>query len=253
MTFHVASRKRGFTLTEMLVVMVIIGLLATIAIPVYISRMEDARVRLAKGEEREIAQAEEQCALIHGYYVPFQVLDDLPEPPPYTRTGDTLYDDSRSQIYLVNPLIRPELQKGRQFQLDSTTARIQRMVDSWEGPFLNPQRVYTGTQVDPRDPNWINRLDFPLDPWGTPYLFYSPLGIIGSSAYKSNGDFSNLTISFSDGAIPSSDTDARGFDRYAVVSYGRNLLGDNDTPNDKDDVIYLFGTGGVESDFGLSN
>src|SRR3990170_2792993 len=67
----------GVTLTELLVVLLIISLLSTIAIPVYVTRAENAKVNTARQETREIAQAEEQCAIIHGFYVPLQILDDL--------------------------------------------------------------------------------------------------------------------------------------------------------------------------------
>jgi prepilin-type N-terminal cleavage/methylation domain-containing protein len=247
------NRNRGLTLTELLVVMLIIGLLSSIAVPVYINRMEDARVRLAMAECREIAMAEEQCAMIHGFYVPFQVLDDLPHPPNLSLQGDTIRNEPNGTILLINPLIRPEDQSGNQLVLgtSSNNPRVRDMINHWAGPFINYQRVYTGNQ-DPKDPNFINttevRLDFPLDPWGQPYRFYSPLGIIGSNALNTN--LTNLTYSFSDGALTTNDD--RNFQRYAVVSFGRDNLPETATvgPN-RDDVIYFFGVTGVESEFGL--
>jgi prepilin-type N-terminal cleavage/methylation domain-containing protein len=251
------NSQRGLTLTELLVVMLIIGLLSTIAVPVYINRMEDARVRLALAEMREIANAQEQVAIIHGFYVPFQVLDNIPEGPNTPVTGDTIRDDFRSNLFVINPLVRPNDQQGNQQSLASSNARIVSMVDRWEGPFLNPQRVYIddGAQGKPGDPNYVNasyyRLDFPLDPWGSPYRFYSPLGIIGSSSYTLN--YSNLGVTFSDGILTT--TDDRNFDRYAVVSWGRDGFPDfgglAPGNNNRDDLVYLFGAPGVESTFGF--
>ncbi|MGB9691376.1 MAG: type IV pilin protein [Candidatus Sumerlaeaceae bacterium] len=245
--------NRGLTLTELLVVMLIIGLLSSIAVPVYINRMEDARVRLAMAECREIAMAEEQCAMIHGFYVPFQVLSDLPHPKNLTIQGDTIRNEPDGQLFVINPLIRPQDQQGNQLRLSSTSPnpRIRDMIDHWGGPFISYHRVYTGNQ-DPKDINFINttevRLDFPLDPWGQPYRFYSPLGIIGTNALNLN--ITNLSYSFSDGALTSSDD--RNFQRYAVVSYGRDGVPETLAGvNNRDDIIYFFGIAGVESEFGL--
>ena len=255
MMISARKRQRGLTLTELLVVMVIIGLLSTIIVPVYINRMEEARVKLAMGECREIAEAEEQCAIIHGFYVPFQVLDDRPKRYPFgaaSPNGDYIDRDNISNILLINPLIRPELQTGDQRSLNfDGNKRIVDMLERWQGPFLNPQRVYTGTE-DPKDPNFVNsamiHLDFPLDPWGQPYRFYSPIGVIGHNAL--NLDMSSLDVNFSDGYL--STQDDRHLQQYAVVSFGRN--GDYDSngaPEDRDDIIYTFGIAGVESSFAL--
>lgn len=251
--------NRGLTLTELLVVMLIIGLLSTIAVPVYINRMEDARVRMCQAEEREIATAEESCALIHGFYVPFQVLDDRPDIPGITSSGDTIGQDFTSSIFLINPLIAPQDEIGNQYVLsDATNPRVSTMLTHWEGPFLNPHRVYVGSQ-DPNDINFYTtaeaHLDFPLDPWGQPYRFYSPLGVIGTSALTTQFT-NNLSVSFSNGVLTSNDN--RNLERYAVMSYGRDNLpetgaGGGGTPAGNDDIIYLFGSAGIESDFGVRN
>jgi prepilin-type N-terminal cleavage/methylation domain-containing protein len=249
--------QRGLTLTELLVVMLIIGLLSTIAVPVYINRMEDARVRLALAEMREIANAQEQVAIIHGFYVPFQVLDNIPEGPNNPSDGDTIRDDFTGNLFVINPLVRPLDQQSNQLALSDANARVTAIRDRWEGPFLNPQRVYIddGAQGKPGDPNYVNagyyRLDFPLDPWGSPYRFYSPLGIIGSGSYTLN--YNNLGVSFSDGILTTADD--RNFDRYAVLSFGRDGFPDFGSlapgTNNRDDLVYLFGAPGVESTFGF--
>lgn len=260
---HVFRKTRGFTLTELLVVMVIIGLLSTIIVPVYVSRMEDARVRIARAECREIAQAEEQCAIIHGYYLPFQLLDDLPDPPKGTspqsadEIGQYPWPD---QTYIINPLVNPrdQIPTGKQRTLGdaNTYTRIKAMLEHWEGPFLTPHRVYDiPTGLDPKDPNYeapANRseaqLDFPLDPWGAPYRFYSPLGVIGTNALDEPSSTYGYGYSFSDGRLTTRDD--RHLPRYAVVSYGRDNLPEYNQAS-KDDIVHLFGTPGVESEFGM--
>lgn len=78
------------------------------------------------------------------------------------------------------------------------------------------------------------RRDYPLDPWGAPYRFYSPAGIIGSSAADPDRIESD---EFSDGVLTESDT---RFDTYAIVSYGPDGLSDKVSGNNDDVIQFLF-------------
>jgi prepilin-type N-terminal cleavage/methylation domain-containing protein len=256
-------KKRGLTLTELLVVMLIIGLLATIAIPVYTRRQEDARLRVAMGECREIAHAEEQCALFHGFYVPFQMLDDLPIPSSGSTVGmEAISDDNPGNLFAIDPFTQASQQESIQanFRIDRTSsnARIRALVEDWAGPFMNFQRFYVPAGGPfPGDPNYLNNtirfLDFPLDPWGNPYVFYSGLGAIGSSVNSiliGNWNTGIASVNISDGDLTTIDP---RFDRYAVVSMGRDSVSDTGAlgnPNIRNDIIYQFGSDGVESNFG---
>ncbi|MGI8906586.1 MAG: prepilin-type N-terminal cleavage/methylation domain-containing protein [Candidatus Sumerlaeaceae bacterium] len=261
MKLNLTNRSRGLTLTELLVVMLIIGLLATIAIPVYTRRQEDARIRVAMAECREIAHAEEQCAIVHGFYVPFQVLDDLPPPPtgvaPLAGEETIIRDDD--SIELIDPFTRSRDQVNatqkvlRQWQTDFDP-QVYAMVRNWNGPFMNFQRYFYGPNSADDPPGSAEYLqggflfkDFPLDPWGNPYRFYSSAGIIGTSSLVFSP---TSTDDFSDGNMTNDD---RRFDRYAVVSYGRDGKGDTQSPintNNPNDIFYIFGSDGVESTFG---
>lgn len=262
MKLNLTNRSRGLTLTELLVVMLILGLLATIAIPVYTRRQEDARIRVAMSECREIAMAEEQCAIVHGFYVPFQVLDDLPVPPTGVSGGtnaETLDNEPNLAIlYVIDPLTRAEDEQNNQHSLSEgqnrTNARVANLFYNWNGPWMNFQRFYYGVdqQFAPGSVNYNNStvkfLDFPLDPWGNPYRFYSALGLIGTDALTFTPGTSGLN--FSDGVLTNND---RRFDRYAVVSFGRDGTSDTDFGNattNPNDIFYLFGSNGVESTFG---
>jgi len=269
------NKSRGMTLTELLAVLLILSLLATIAVPVYVARQEDARVRVAIGECREIAMAEETVAAMHGFYVPFQLLDDLPPHPDDTViTSDEErideYPVGPFPIFLIIPTIRAEEQfLGTQLELrqgydggGDPNPRVRSLVDNWSGPFINFQRfwydvtstAYNGpTDPDYRDSDDMFR-DFPLDPWGNPYRFYSPIGIIGNGQDElgENFDFDTPDTRFSNGEL--TDLDDERFQRYAVVSYGRDGLSDTQIPNadniPDNDIYYEFGTDGLSRNFG---
>ena len=62
------SSRRGFTLIEMLIVIVIIGILAAIAIPKYAAMKEKSYVTAMKSDLRNLATAEEAFFADSGYY-----------------------------------------------------------------------------------------------------------------------------------------------------------------------------------------
>lgn len=255
------GRKRGragVTLLELLVVILIITLLATAATPVFINRIQEARLATARFEVEEIAKAQQLLALVHGVYVPIQVLDDLPFVPSGV-VRDTGRDDienetSGGSIFLIDITRNSEVMQLASGQTDLNLSNFttdpipQRVATGWKGPFLNPQRVWVGTDnVLDLNNDTEARFDHPLDPWGSPYRFFAPTGLIGSGAssltrtsYSSNG--------FSDGRV-TSNTDR--FDRYAIVSLGPD--GDFGAAGNAsfvgDDVVYLFGIDPNESTF----
>lgn len=236
---------KGVTLVELLVVLAIIGLLATIAIPVYVSRVEQAKIRTGQTEVGELAKAEEICGLSHGYFVPFQMLDDLPI---NLSTSNVRDDDllQENNVYLIDLSVPARFQLAGQARLGdfNTDAKVASLYYNWLGPFMNAQRVYIGDALT-NDPNYITNtiihLDYPLDPWGTPYRFYSSEGIIGTNATADTAANPSAlnNFSFSDGRITTSDD---RFDRWAVVSYGPDRLSDQLTSAFPDDIIYYFGS-----------
>lgn len=234
------STEQAVTLTELLLVLLIVSLLATLAIPTVTRRARDAREAAAEADARALAEAQMTCGLIHGFFVPLQLLDDVP------RNNDTESDDIGNadagvQVISVNRTVLDQL--GNQEDVISSN-----LDDTWEGPFYQAQRVYVD---DPEDPFTENSLehDFPLDPWGRPYILYSPIGVVGSTAGSAAqaGTFITDTII---GATPSSwsngqlTTNNDRFDRWAIVSFGPDGQAgsiDDGVDEDGDDIIYYFG------------
>ncbi len=273
------NKSRGLTLTELLAVLMILSLLTTIAVPVYVARQEDARVRVAMTECRQIAEAEELVAAMHGFYVPFQLLDDLPADPNDLAAGDEERIDMHpdpGNMFLINATVKAEDQDGGlQLLLGQgydannggpiggpANPRVRALVNNWSGPYITFHRFWYDTTSlnyeSPSDPDYRNDddmfYDFPLDPWGNPYRFYSPIGIIGGGQDEEGElfDFVNPDADFSNGELTTNDDER--FQRYAVVSYGRDGLRDTEPANPVDyvfnDIFYEFGTDGLSRNFG---
>ncbi|MCB2154785.1 type II secretion system GspH family protein [bacterium] len=249
---------RAVTLTELLVVLAIISLLATIAVPVFVQKTHQARIATARMEVREIAMAQDMCAMTHGYYVPIHILDNVPNlNVGSTGTAHDNFADypTASTTYVVNPFLDlAEQVSAGQDDLAVGTAdpndRVAQMINYWQGPFLNAKRVYTGNDIvnDPQDLTQQEvSYDFVLDPWGRPYRFYSPIGIISTASESTiNATPSNNDID--DGNINQNQDDR--FDRFAIVSFGSNGESDSSTVQEfDDDIFYEFGPVANETAF----
>lgn len=235
-------RRRGLTFTELLVVLAVIAVLTLIAIPTVTNHTERARIAAAQSDCRDYAQAMEACAALHGFYVPLQLLDDLPGSSVINNDSDRI--GLESDIDLIDPLIRVTDQQGNQLDIGTTTnARVRDLVNDWAGPFIDMRRA---TNTPNPQTQSDQRLDFPLDPYGQPYRFFSPLGVIGTGANQEAIEFPEiLGSSFSDGTLTTNEDQ---FDRYTIVSTGRDTRFDDIlTLDEGDDIEHHFGVVGFET------
>jgi len=255
------NSRRGVTLTELLVVLVIVAILATIAVPVYLNRVETARYRTAQAETRELAQAMEICGAIHGMYVPLQMLDDVAT---VQALRDVYTDDLANEpqtLYLFDVAIPPLQQLSpNQPQLrdglvgaTNYNQKVADMISQWQGPFVNFNRFFMGwdsannaqiRSVVDSSSEQVSR-DFPLDPWGQPYRLFSPLGITGQTAWDGNTPSSPQewdTDGKFDMFLSNLSGDQDPYDRWAIVSFGPNRVADSFTNvNEADDIVHFFG------------
>lgn len=248
MTLLGNAPRRAVTLTELLVVVVIISLLATIAVPVYIQKVQQARVAVARAESRNIAEAIMVAAATHGYVVPIHVLDNVPNNPLDSDPADDFTDSIYNTTFAIRVGSPVGDQQGSQPSIGGSTDDMIKLRNFWGGPFLQPQRVYqpSGASSNPGalTTDQLAR-DFVLDPWGSPYYLYSPIGVVGdfdppTTAGGAFPDLSGSETSLDNGVIT---TDDDRFDRFAVVSLGADGFsgGTSSAPGaSTDDVIYFF-------------
>lgn len=112
MTRH--RKRRGFTLIEAIVVIVILGVLATLIAPRLISRIGESRHSVAQSKAATLAQSVELFLADHGAKMQGESLsiDVLLERPsyvpageyePYVRNADDLLDPWGTKFALVYP------------------------------------------------------------------------------------------------------------------------------------------------------
>lgn len=147
------KEKMGVTLLELLVVVLIIGILSTIAVTVYVGQVERARVAACYHTIRSLELAVTRYELDVGQYPP-------------SSSGPTLSP--------VNPLT-PSTGCGylQVALLHSLSGNVYQPLDKrWLGPYMEFDEVQlsdlNGAPITSSTPK--SQIQF-LDPWGTPYTY----------------------------------------------------------------------------------
>lgn len=202
------GRRRGFTIVEIVMACIIIGILTLALVPVLTSQANNARLTSCKSDLENLSNAQERAAVDTGYMFRPYALNDVsmgdgianaPDDTiwPYTSTTPAnqidkingirdnailtgnLYTQNPSYIF-ISPTLQDFLSVGQQQNLfrrltgsangDIGTPQNPLYLDQekkfgWNGPYIHWKRD-------------VNNNDWPDDPWGNDYLFFTKNGIL---------------------------------------------------------------------------
>ena len=231
---------RGFSIIELLIAIIIIGILVAIIVPRLATRSEQARRRAAESDLEEIRKAEEHAGIDTGYYYRLYVLDDNRGRDGYgwgdsMDVNDGLGDETINHVAL-NPT---------RMYINYTTGDIY--------PDISASIIYTRMMQNETAFNWNGRYitwhkdsdrnDIPDDPWGHDYLFFTPktwsLSSIGALVLEPYGIVvQSCSIDANGNVVSGGDYKCDIFDRFVILSLGANGL-----PGDGSGPGATFGTG----------
>jgi prepilin-type N-terminal cleavage/methylation domain-containing protein len=204
--------SRGYSIIELLVVLIIIGILIAVIVPVLSSRSREAKQRAAMSDLEHIQDAQERAAVDTGFFYRLYVLDDDWAGDGYgfgdpSDIRDGLMDEAANRIYQNPRNIFIDFQTG-EFLINADTfydnniRAANETAFNWHGRYVSWQRD-------------TNRDDIGDDPWGNDYLFFTKAGLV----YEPNGE---IRQTYTGGDGTSHDTTV--FDRPTVLSLGPDGL-----------------------------
>lgn len=213
------GRKRnpgGFSIIELLIAIIIIGILVAVIIPVLLNRAEQARRAAAESDLEHLQAAEERAAIDTGFVYRFYVLDDvfggdglgIQDPNDYI---DGVRDENVNGMVLAPIRMFIDYKTGDFRYSDFATlySRLQRNETAfgWNGPYINAHHL--------RD---MDKNDLPEDPWGEEYLLFTPLGVVN----QYTGQVETVFYYFASDTLTTVPIVVPFFDRFTVLSMGEN-------------------------------
>ncbi len=234
------QRSSGFSIIELLVALIIIGLLIAVIVPILSVRTEEAKRKAAMSDLEHIADAQERAAIDTGYFYRLYVLDDewagddnrygFGDP---LDVRDGLLDEVYNQIY-QNPrrifidvktgefLINAENFYDNNIRLANETAY------NWHGRYITWQKDLGGNPDIGDRPS-----DIGDDPWGNDYLFFTKAGLVKEPE----------GVIYGEGEDYEGEYETTVFDRPTILSLGPNGLPGSGTGTnfgDSDDLKRQF-------------
>lgn len=254
-----AARRRGFTLVEIVIAFIIIGILTAIMVPTIARRADDAKITAAQADIDALVAGLERVSIDIGHVVRMYALNDVrggngtPNTVPLDPVNGLLDNGltGNGQLYeqpaalFISPITQNFLPAMAQQQLfekltDPNAETSYRNPTQWRGPYVNWSRDVNGN-------------DWPDDPWGNDYLFFSRQGMLwppdpratSSSSMREDHSWEFNSI----GPDIHGNPTALLFDRFTVLSLGPNgLPGDGSGPSSPsgaygqgDDIYRQFG------------
>lgn len=254
--------RRGFSIVELLVAVIIIAVLATMAIPIVQNRVDQARLTRAQHEMDTIADALNRVEADTGYYVRLFMLNDLPislaqsdgiiqtqanrqagevfDPADIDGVSDydnTSYFPNTDRLFIIAHNDDPT----RVGELVDATLGARLLADlqadpqkfGWNGPYMNWQtdeNVYDS--IAPNDDAAGDGI--PDDPWGNNYMLVTNLGLIPDGDPSWTLPAGGIGVLQTYGPVPIGNSAGANLtdleevsDRIAVISLGPNGVAGN--------------------------
>ncbi|MDK2971242.1 MAG: ral secretion pathway protein [Candidatus Sumerlaeota bacterium] len=253
------ARTRGFSIIELLVAIIIIGILAAILIPIVANRSDQARRARAESDLERIGDALERAAIDTAFYPRLFMLDDT-SASGLTTTGAFNRDTSADPVVDARKFNNVGMYGGatshqntNQLFIDPATGdlvttaqgfilRTQMETNetefNWNGPYITFQddsNFYQGDTTALPD-------QIPDDPWGNNYLLFTRNGLVlePEGVLQSSG-----TAYMPPNTVGAILAPVDVFDRLTIVSLGPNgLPGDGSVgaiPGTGDDLVRQVG------------
>lgn len=84
---HILGARAGFTLVELMAVMVILGILAFFLVPVLLTTEESAKIQTTRAELANLGSVCDECERDRGWYPPSKFKSEWGSPPNELNTG----------------------------------------------------------------------------------------------------------------------------------------------------------------------
>jgi prepilin-type N-terminal cleavage/methylation domain-containing protein len=247
-------RRKGFSILELLIAVIIIGILAAILIPLISNRTQQARIASAESDLERIGTALSQLAIDTGYYSRIFLLNDVSgavAAAPLSNPNGNIVDNTQGltlsgnyfQDVTSRLFILSDGEDVGQFVPSSRNGTLIDLLQTdetefnWNGPYINWQKDNNAYAAWPSaSPDGL-----PDDPWGNNYLLFTREGLVlePEGVIVTSTSFPLDNVNSTSGPV-----NCQVFDRLTILSLGPDgAPGDNGVGDlgTGDDLVRQFG------------